>query len=100
MRSVDSKFYKGKRWKKTREAYIKTVGGLCERCLKNGEIKPAYIVHHKVHLTEDNVSDDQYAYDFNNLEALCLECHNAEHFGNTKTKERYKIDEMGRVIID
>lgn len=90
-------FYKSAAWKKCRAAYIKKCGGLCERCLAQGLIKPGYIVHHKVHLTEDNVSDPNVALSFDNLEYLCMDCHNAEHF-SSKAK-RYSINYDGSVMI-
>ena len=47
---------------------------VCERCGK-----PAVICHHKRWLNDVNVNDPKIALSFDNLEALCLECHNAEH---------------------
>lgn len=43
-------FYNSTTWKKCREGYIKSVNGLCERCLDKGMIVPGKIVHHKVYL--------------------------------------------------
>ena len=64
--------YKTSAWLKCRAAYIKSVGGLCERCLARGEIKPGYIVHHKVHLTPWNITDTSITLNWDNLEYLCL----------------------------
>ena len=47
---------------------------VCERCGK-----PAVIGHHKKWLNDVNVNDPKIALSFDNLEALCLDCHNAEH---------------------
>ena len=47
---------------------------VCERCGK-----PAVICHHKKWLNDVNVIDPKIALSFDNLEALCLDCHNAEH---------------------
>ena len=91
-------FYKSTAWEQTREAYLKSVGGLCERCLKKGLIVPAYIVHHKVYISPDNINDPDVTLNWNNLEALCQACHNGEHFGEEYTK-RYKVDELGRVTV-
>ncbi|UWP69737.1 HNH endonuclease [Subdoligranulum variabile] len=71
------------------------MGGLCEQCLKTGLVKPGEIVHHKVHLTPDNINDPEVSLSWNNLELLCRDCHAKAH-GSLK---RYKVDEMGRVII-
>lgn len=90
-------FYKTAAWKKCRAAYIKSVGGLCERCRAKGLIVPGYIVHHKTHLTPMNISDPSISLGFDNLEYLCFDCHNAEHFATGKDK-RYRIDEYGNVL--
>lgn len=47
---------------------------ICERCGK-----PATICHHKTYLNESNVHDPEIALNPANLEALCIDCHNAEH---------------------
>ena len=47
---------------------------ICERCGA-----PAVICHHKKWLNDVNVNDPEIALSFDNLEALCKECHNAEH---------------------
>ena len=91
-------FYKTSAWLKCRAAYIKSVGGLCERCLARGEIKPGYIVHHKVHLTPWNITDTSITLNWDNLEYLCLDCHNKEHF-KEKAKPRFKILADGSVEI-
>lgn len=89
-------FYGSQAWKDCRKAYKKSVGGLCERCLKKGLYNPAVIVHHKTYITQDNLSDPRIALDWNNLEALCRDCHEAEHQGEGK---RYKILEDGSILI-
>ena len=55
MKDYAKAFYLSEAWRNTRDAYIKSVGGLCELCLKEGMITPAEIVHHKVFLTPDNI---------------------------------------------
>lgn len=91
-------FYKTAAWLKCRAAYIKSVGGLCERCLARGEIKPGYIVHHKIHLNAYNVSDPTITLNWDNLEYLCLDCHNKEHF-KEECKPRYCVKPDGSVEI-
>ena len=87
-------FYSSPQWKKCRNAYKKSVGGLCERCRAKGLIVPGEIVHHKIHLNSVNMCDPNVALNFDNLELLCREHHVAEH-GPTR---RYKVDEYGRVV--
>lgn len=89
-------FYHSAAWLKCREAYIKSVGGLCERCLSKGIYEPGYIVHHKEYINADNLTDPEILLNFDNLEYLCLNCHNKEHF---KSQKRYSIDENGKVEI-
>lgn len=74
-----NRFYKSKAWKETRKAYIESVNGLCERCLAKRIINTGYIVHHKEHINAENINDPSITLNFNNLEYLCLECHNKEH---------------------
>ena len=67
-------FYKSKEWKECRAAYIQSVNGLCERCLKKGIVNPGYIVHHKIHLTPENINNSEITLNWDNLEYVCKEC--------------------------
>ena len=89
-------FYHSRAWQRCRSEYLASVGGLCERCEAKGIIRPAYIVHHKEYISIANITDPSVLLSFDNLEALCQSCHNAEHIGNRK---RYKVDEFGRVEV-
>lgn len=95
MKEYAAAFYSSKAWKETRRAYRKSVGGLCEICLKKGIYKPGEIVHHKMYLTPENVNDPAVALNWANLQLVCRDCH-AELHGDTR---RYKVDELGRVIF-
>ena len=97
MRSVDEDFYNSKKWRQVSEDYKKSVGGLCERCRKKGLFVPAKITHHKIHLTPENIKDPSVSYNFKNLEALCQDCHNREHFNNSK---RWRFSKSGELILD
>lgn len=60
--------------------------GLCERCLAKGLYTPGKVVHHKIHLTPENISDPRVALGWENLQLLCQDCHAAVHrrkIGNT-----------------
>ena len=98
MREYDTSFYKSKAWLNCRAAYIKSIGGLCERCLAEGKIVPGYIVHHKIHLNANNITDPSITLNWSNLEYLCHDCHNKEHF-KEKIEPRYSIDNEGHVIV-
>lgn len=88
-------------WKNTRKAYSQSVGGLCERCYSKGIVAPAEIVHHKIPLTEDNISDTNITLNWNNLEALCRKCHAEVHeqMYQDRSSKRYTIDSNGKVFI-
>ena len=91
-------FYKTSAWLKCRDGYIKSVGGLCERCLKNNKIVPGYIVHHKIRLDGWNINDPSITLNWDNLEYLCIDCHNKEHFKD-KAAPRYKVRQDGSVEV-
>ena len=97
-------FYKTAAWKKCRAAYTKATAGLCEICLQKGIFSPAYIVHHKKHLTPDNIDDPSVSLNMDNLTSLCRECHFEEHRGEhakgreTKQQIEYAFDENGYLV--
>lgn len=66
---------------------------ICERC---GGL--ATICHHKVWLNESNVNDPMVTYNWDLLEALCIDCHNKEHFGSHAVAEGLQFDEKGNLI--
>lgn len=71
---------------------------ICVRdVIRSGIIKPLYIVHHKDYINESNYIDDNVFFNWDNLEGLCLDCHNKEHF---KKKIEYKFDENGDLICN
>ena len=89
------RFYSSEAWNRTREAYKKSVGGLCERCLAKGLIVPGEIVHHKEELTPDNIDNENYTLNWANLELVCRECHAQAH---GKRVKRFAVDDAGRVV--
>lgn len=89
-------FYNSKQWNKCRASYIKSVFGLCERCGK-----PGYIVHHIKQLTLMNINNPDVSLNHENLEYLCLDCHNEEHKRFKKksaTIKGFKFNEKGELI--
>lgn len=101
-RAFAKKFYKSSAWKRAREAYIRNCRGLCERCLRRGVVKPGEILHHKVHLTPENIGDPDYTLSFDNLEYVCRDCHAAEHpeiYGvPDRPKPRVCFDQYGNLV--
>ena len=90
-------FYESPAWKKTRKAYAATQHGLCERCRKRGLIVHGDIVHHKVWLTPDNITDTSITLNFAHLELLCIECHNVEHNTKPQIREGFMFDADGNI---
>lgn len=90
-----TKFIKSFAWEKCSESYMTYVNGLCEECRRNGKLTPAEEVHHKIKLTPLNVNNPEISLNWDNLEALCKECHMKKH---RKTK-RWKVDEEGNVTL-
>lgn len=86
MRSIDRRFYEAPEWRRCQAAYMEKANHLCERCLAKGLYEPAKIVHHKVHLTEQNMGDPELMYGFDNLMAVCLACHNEIHGHDKRTR--------------
>lgn len=82
-------FYASVAWKQVRAAYRKKAGMMCERCLTS----PGQIVHHKIALTPQNITDPRIALGEDNLELVCRNCH-AEAHGTVK---RFHVDAFGRV---
>ena len=73
---TQAQFYQCRAWRKLSKAFLMSKHYICERC---GQ--PAEIAHHKIHLTAENVLDPEISLNPENLEALCMDCHNTEHFG-------------------
>lgn len=97
MKEFASAFYKGKQWQECRRGFIayriSIDGGMCQRCCD----KPGYIIHHKIELTPQNITDPDVALNWENLQYLCKACHDATHdvFQN---KSRVTFDEDGNVL--
>lgn len=87
------KFYHSARWRKISRLYLQQKNFICERC---GEL--ATIVHHKQRLNANNVDNAAIALSENNLEALCLSCHNREHFGINKSIRECVFDAAGNCV--
>lgn len=92
MQDFAKQFYNSKAWKQCRKAYNNSRFNLCERCGKAG-----YITHHKTKLTPDNVHDACVTLAWENLELLCLDCHNAEHMSND-ADEGFYFDRDGYLV--
>lgn len=90
MRAIDNAFYKSTAWKHVRCAYMRSQHGICERCGK-----PAKIVHHRIWLNDSNINDPEITLGWGNLEALCQDCHNAEHHATGDCTNGTYFDDEG-----
>lgn len=109
-REFARQFYSSAAWQSCRNEYMKQAHHLCEDCLKRGIYKPAKEVHHIEELTPQNITNPEITLGFNNLVALCKECHAERHDNhgrwakvNAARREakqkslRYEVDSCGRV---
>lgn len=90
-------FYNSEAWRQCRETFLESKGGLCERCSTPDNPVLAKIAHHKTYLTAQNINDPYISLSWDNLEALCQDCHNKEHH-RSKAKIKYKFGEDGEII--
>lgn len=69
--------------------------------MARGEVTPAEIIHHKIPLTPDNITDLNITLGWGNLQALCRTCHAEVHddMYAERSGRRYRIDKAGRVTI-
>lgn len=71
--------YNTKKWNKLRLVKLMQ-NPLCEKCLQKGIISPAVDVHHiDSFMNYEGEKWKEEAFNFNNLESLCKECHQREH---------------------
>lgn len=87
------KFYRSAEWLKVKEAYKKYRYGLCERC---GQ--PGYIVHHKNYISSSNIFNPEVTLNFDNLELLCLNCHNNEHIASVHFNNGEVVDDKKNIM--
>lgn len=91
-------FYRSTAWKKCRKSFIgsrrSVDGGLCQHCMS----RIGYIVDHIEEITPQNISDTDITLNHENLQFLCLECHNKKTFQkNFSTRENLFFDENGQL---
>ena len=95
MKEFAAEFYKSKVWQRCRDDYMNHAGGICEECLARGIYRPAEIVHHLIEITPENIQDPKVTLNWDNLEAVCRECHAEKHGARVR---RYKIGGDGKVV--
>ncbi len=102
MREAIQPFYSSRAWKNCRAEYVKSVGGLCERCRQRGIInagskKRPLEVHHKIRLTAANINDPRVTLNWDNLELLCKDCHDEEREKKNVVR-RWRCGPDGRLM--
>lgn len=93
MQEFARKFYLSKAWRNTRDYIFRRDMGLCVRCGRPGKI-----VHHKIHLTPQNINNLAITLSEDNLELLCRECHAIEHEGQAPTAAGLMFDSEGNLV--
>ena len=88
-----------KRWKTLRVAYLRQ-HPLCEACQAEGFVRSAVDVHHRkpVESARTLADMERLAYDWHNLQALCVPCHIRVHTQErAHTKEAHQQRERERL---
>lgn len=99
MKPWAEQFYNSSGWRDTREAFLESKDGLCERCSTDDEPVLAKIAHHIIYLTEKNINNPEISLSWDNLEALCQDCHNKEHHRKENENiKRYLFDSDGNLL--
>lgn len=95
-------------WKKNSKAFALSKNCICERCGRSvyvsgittylpKEKRLRYVVHHKEYLNDANINNDEIALGWDNLELLCINCHDIEH-NEQPTRNGLMFDENGNLI--
>lgn len=95
------KFYKSRGWQGCRSSFIaervRRDGAMCQRCKE----KPGYIVDHIEEISPDNINNPDITLNHDNLQYLCLECHNIKTFSKAKvTRDGLSFDANGDLVIN
>ena len=74
------KIYQDKRWKILRTEKLR-INPLCEECERKDKTTLADEVHHIIPFSQGKtpMQRDYLAFDIDNLESLCTDCHNSKH---------------------
>lgn len=78
MRELRQKAYQNTAWRRMRETYLHE-HPLCEDCLDKGKVTPATDCHHIRSPFRRGEIEWPLLLDYNNLRALCKECHGNRH---------------------
>lgn len=88
--------YQTKQWRDLRNLYL-IQHPLCEKCLEEGKVTETQDIHHKLSPFESGISEaekQRRLLDWNNLQALCKECHSLTHIELEKSKKSSTIKKI------
>lgn len=88
-------FYNSTTWRKVSKAFMKSKYYICESCGR-----PATICHHVIHVTPNNINDPNITLNWENMRALCHDCHTKLHMSKPVCAEGLKFDSNGDIIQD
>jgi predicted kinase len=92
--TLADKFYNSKAWRRCRDGFMRSKYYICERC---GGI--ASIAHHKNPITAGNINDPSVTLSWDNLEAVCHDCHQTELSNGGATVAGTHFDADGNIIV-
>lgn len=106
---IRKEFYNSKLWRTIRKNIWLKQNLLCARCGKpvyvDGisdyipkEYRTTGIVHHKEYLNDINITDDNITISEDNLEGLCIDCHNHIHFTANAIRDNVMFNEYGELV--
>jgi 5-methylcytosine-specific restriction enzyme A len=84
------RFYKSGPWRKLRLVALERDNYECQQCKRKGKFSKGQNVHH----IKEIYRHPKLALELDNLETLCINCHNEEHkrtFNNIGTKKDRKV---------
>lgn len=94
MKEYAKKFYTSKDWRSLSGLYMSSINYVCERC---GGV--AEICHHKQYITPGNINNPNITLNIDNLEGLCMDCHNKEHKRKYKSSTNMAVfDSNGNIV--
>ncbi|EUJ33530.1 gp65 protein [Listeria floridensis FSL S10-1187] len=93
-------FYKSNEWKVVRKLALTRDNYECQECKRNGKVlidqAPSLVTKRK-RLDVDHVKDleryPELGLELNNLETLCIKCHNQKHNRFIKKENKWATDE-------
>ena len=72
MKPWAEQFYNSDAWRSCRDSFLKSKGGLCERCSTPHDPIVAKIAHHKTYLTKQNINDPNVALSWDTPKARLI----------------------------